>query len=64
MLSHVSPPSVPLVHVEVLVSKPRVPIRRGAAPFGLGDVIVQVHIDPLAIAFMGNRIEDLRKSLN
>jgi hypothetical protein len=47
VICHVLESALPLVGVEVLVSKPGISVVKGAAPGAFRHVVVEVHVDAL-----------------
>lgn len=57
---HILQSSLPVFDVKVDITEPRIPIYGGAAPGGLGNLIVQMNINPLPVAFLGHHVESLQ----
>jgi hypothetical protein len=60
MVRHVLESALPIVGIEVLVSKPGISVVKGAAPCAFGHVIVEVHVNALIRELCSYGIEHLQ----
>lgn len=59
MLRHILQTALPVVNVEIGVSKPSVSVSATTAPRAFRHVVVQMNVDALFVQFGGDGIENL-----